>query len=403
MKLRKIFIPIFTFILIFSGNSFATEVNENDISVSAALLIETNTNKVLYEKNADQRMYPASTTKIMTAILTLENCELDEKVTVSFDTIQEIPEYYGTFGLQANEELTVSELLHLTLIASANDAACILAEHIAGSQESFASMMNTKAHEIGCTGTNFTNPYGMHSENHYTTANDLYLIAKYAMENENFRAIVRKGLYILYPTNVFSNERKVSNTNLFLDMSSEFYDNRIQGIKTGFTTPAGNCLVTFSTNKELNLISVVMGGERNTLQQYESTKALINHAFDNYSYKTLYEANSYYDTIEITNATEESKYLKVLIQDDLTVFIDNETLNSNIEPTVTLTQDPLRAPIRAGEIVGTLTVNILDVDYTTNLIAANDVYISELSVFLFTLCVFVLIFSVLIKLVRKTK
>lgn len=403
MKIRKIILYVLLLIFIFTGTVFGAELNEANISVPSAILVETNTNKILYEKNANQKMYPASTTKIMTSILILENCTLDEEVIVTYDAISKVPNGYSKADLIVGEILTVEQLLHLTLIESANDAAILLAEHMSGSIESFASVMNTKAYEIGCTNTHFVNPDGQHDENHYSTAHDLYLIADYAMKNETFKSIVKKNLYVLYPTNKYDKERKIYNTNQLIDPTSVFHDTRATGVKTGFTTPAGNCLVASATSNDVDIIVVVLGGlveNNNTSQRYLSARNLLRYAFDNYSYQTIATKDSYFQTVEITNATSETKNLKILVKDDISVFIDNETFQNNITPEVTLNTN-LFAPIKAGDVVGTISYNILGIDYTTELIAANDVQVSEFATFLFTLAVFILIIYVVFKMIRK--
>ena len=165
MKCKKIFIAIIVLILILLNCSFvfATSDEPNLISESA-ILIDSKTNKILYSKNSDKKMYPASTTKILTAILTLENCNLNDKVTVSDTAILDIPDGYSSANLQFGEVLTVEQLLQLLLIHSANDAANVLAEHVGGSIESFVSMLNTKIHDLGLENTHFTNSYGLHDD-----------------------------------------------------------------------------------------------------------------------------------------------------------------------------------------------------------------------------------------------
>lgn len=162
----------------------------NDISAPNLLLAETNSGRILYERNIDEKIYPASITKLMTAILVVENCELDEIVTVSENAVTSVPIGYVNANLQVEEELTVEDLLYAMLVPSANDAANALAEHVGGSIESFSSMMNTRARELGCTGSNFNNPSGLHEENHYTTTRDLYLIAQKAISNNIIKKII---------------------------------------------------------------------------------------------------------------------------------------------------------------------------------------------------------------------
>jgi len=148
-------------------------------------------------------MYPASLTKVLTAIIVLENCKLEEVVTASYDAVMGVEFGYVTVNLQVGEELKVEELLNVLMVASANDAAIILAEYVAGSVEEFSTLMNKKAEEIGCLNSNFVNPNGIHDENHYSTAYDLALITQYAMKNDTFREIVKKTYYILPATNKY--------------------------------------------------------------------------------------------------------------------------------------------------------------------------------------------------------
>lgn len=403
MNIKKILIYFVVFTFLIAGSTYAAQLEDSKVSVPSAILVETNTNKVLYEKNPLEKRYPASTTKIMTAILAIENCSLDEQVLVSYDAVSVVPDGYSSAGLVVGEILTVEQLLHLTLIESANDAANLLAIHIAGSIDSFASMMNTKAYELGCQNTHFVNPDGQHNENHYSCSNDLYLIAKYAMKNDTFRNIVKKNLYVLYPTNKYSQERHIYNTNLLLDSSSGFYDKRATGIKTGFTTPAGNCLIASASYNNIDIIVVVLGGlveSNNTSQRYTSVKNLINYAFDNYSYKNIIEKNAFISSTEISNATKETKNLSLLAENAITAFVNNDNSISTITPTIELKQN-IFAPIKSGDILGTATYNIDGTSYTTKLIAANNVEISEFSVFVLTLLAFMLILYLIFKVVRS--
>ena len=189
-----IFLAVFVIIILLQNRIWAKNlvVNNEDsainnqeqidifknISAPNLLLAETNTGRILYERNADRKIYPASLTKLMTAILVVENCELDEIVTVSENAVLSVPVGYVNANLQVGEELTVEDLLYVMLIPSANDAANALAEHVGGNIESFSAMMNSKAKELGCTGSNFTNPSGLHQEEHYTTTRDLFLISQ---------------------------------------------------------------------------------------------------------------------------------------------------------------------------------------------------------------------------------
>lgn len=201
MKLTKkslLFLVAFFILLNIPLFSFADEISINS---KAAVLVENNTGKILYEKNSTEKMYPASTTKIMTAILVLENCNLSDIVTVSASALDNIPSGYVTCNLQVGEELSVENLMYALMVPSANDAACVLAEHVGGSIQGFSNMMNSKALEIGCTNTHFVNPNGIHDDAHYSTAYDMYLIADYAIKNPSLKKFITATEYTLPATN----------------------------------------------------------------------------------------------------------------------------------------------------------------------------------------------------------
>jgi D-alanyl-D-alanine carboxypeptidase len=187
---KLLFITIFAIILtLFNITYVFAEEGETSVpSVTAKsyIVLDNKTNKTIYNKNENEKMYPASTTKILTAILVLENCNLEDKVTASYDAIMDIPSGYSSANIQVDEEFTVEQLLQLLLVHSANDAANVLAEHVGGSVDSFVSMMNTKVDELGLSNTHFTNTYGKHDDNHYTSSSVLAAIMKYCLKNDIF-------------------------------------------------------------------------------------------------------------------------------------------------------------------------------------------------------------------------
>ena len=285
IKCLFILFLISIFLFIFINTSFAN--NDNlDIYSPSCILIDSDSGKILYEKNAYKKMYPASTTKIMTAILTLENCKLDELVTVSDNAVslESVPETYTRADIQAGEILTVENLLNVLLIPSANDAAIALAEHVSGSVSEFSNLMNKKAKELGCKNTNFVNPNGVHNENQYTTAYDLSLIGKYAMNNETFRKIVCKTSYTLPATNIYSStDRKFENTNELLSSDNYSYE-YTTGIKTGYTDSAKNCIVASAKKDNYNFIVVILGANKTTQTKNERASdciTLFNYAINN--------------------------------------------------------------------------------------------------------------------------
>ena len=260
--MKKRIILIFIIILILFTNIYYIYANSDkpNLVSEAAILVDSKTNQILYTKNENKKMFPASTTKILTAILALENCDLSESVTISENVINSIPAGYSSANLQYGEILTVEQLLQLLLICSANDAANALAEYVGGSIESFVSMMNSKIYELGLENTHFTNAYGFNDSNHYTTAYDLAIIMKYCIKNDTFRKIAGSASCSIPSTNK-SDVRNYPSTNELIIPGSAYYYKYLTSGKTGFTTPAGECLVSTAYKNDTELICVVLGGK----------------------------------------------------------------------------------------------------------------------------------------------
>ena len=400
---KKFFICIFTFIIIFSVllplYSFAEE-GVPEIYSPSALLMDYNSGKILYEKNIYEKRYPASLTKIMTAIVVLEKCNLDEVAEVSYDAVMSISMGYVTANLQVGEKLTVEQLLYVLMVGSSNDAAVVLAEHVSGSVEDFAILMNEKAKELGCTSTNFVNPNGEHNENHYSTAYDLALMAKYAMKNDFFRTLVSTTSYTLPITNKYDRADRVfrtTNSLLIVDNNTRadnyYYKNAI-GIKTGFTTPAGNCLVAAANKGNLEFITVVLGGSQTTSglsARYIDTISLFEYGYNTYTLREVVKKGGIVQTINIKNATRDTKKLDLIVKNDIYILIKQEEKNSSILPQVTL-NDNLKAPLKEGDIIGKVKYTVEGIDYEEPLIASNNVKKSHwfIKLILFSILVFIL-------------
>ena len=225
-NIKKILLLSFLIIGLLFNNFYivyADDSEQPELSSKAAILIDTKTNKILYDKNSNEKMFPASTTKIMTAILVLENCDLKETVTASYDAIMSIPDGYVVADIDGDEQLTVEQLLQLLLVHSANDAANVLAEYVGGSIESFVSMMNTKVNELGLTNTHFTNTYGLQDENHYTTAYDLSVIMQYCIKNDDFRRIAGSASCSIPATNKSGPRSYTSTNEILVPDNSNYY------------------------------------------------------------------------------------------------------------------------------------------------------------------------------------
>ena len=372
-----------------------TDIFEH-ISAPNLLLAETNSGRILYERNIDDKVYPASLTKLLTAILVLENCELDEIVTVSENAVRSVPPGYVNANLQVGEELMVEDLLYVMLIPSANDAANALAEHVAGSIESFASMMNTKAKELGCTGSNFTNPSGLHEEEHYTTTRDLYLISQNAIANDTIKKIIGITSYTLPNTNQYTKtERMFTSTNYMKRKSlTKYYCDYCIGGKTGYTGEAKNCVVEFAQKDGIELTAIVMGEDSKISgQKFLDAKEMFEYVFEHYENKQIAIENGIYETIKISNGTQETKNLDILYQDNINILADENSNLENIEKNVEYTKT--KAPIQKGEIVGKITYQYDGVEYSTDLIAGESVEESKiLKYILYGLAIMLIIYII---------
>ena len=359
------------FFNLFISSSFASPI-EPDISAEAAILIEIDSGEILYEKNANAPMYPASTTKIMTALLALEHLNLEDKITV--------PEDMGladgsAMYLLPGEVFTVRELLDGLLVKSANDAAVLLARTISGDIQSFATLMNQRAKDIGCTNTSFVNPNGLHDPSHTISAHDMALIAREAMKNATFRELVSQVNVTLDETPKTPEKRYFRNTNRFLWSTSKIiYNNEyipikyevVDGIKTGYTEEAGNCLVSSGEKNDIRVISVVF--KASGYDVYRDSRLLLDYGFDNFEKKTLIKKDTVLGSQPINYSSQGS--LEYGTKEDFVVPYLKSSLP--VYNTKIMLND-LKLPISKGDIVGKL---VISNDKSTNeltLFALNNV------------------------------
>lgn len=407
LKAVVIFTIIFILLVLPISTVLAADIDKSDYNPDnlntnspSVLLMDANSGKILYSKNAFERCYPASTTKIMTAILTLENCKLSDVVTVSHNAIFSIPVGYSHASLQEGEELTVEQLLNVLLIPSANDAAVALAEHIAGSVEAFAEMMNNKAKEIGCLDTHFVNPNGVHNDEHYSTAYDLALMGRYAMQFDDIMRIATVSQYTLPKTNKYDKEDRIFNsTNGLITKNGNYYYPNATGLKTGYTDKSGYCIVATASKSNVNLLEVVLGSD-SIEERYEDCTKLFDYGFENYSYKNLVTANSVVDTIEVEGATRETKSLNVLSKDGIDILLKNNVSTYDLSPTISINSD-LKAPIAENAVIGTLSYEIDGEVYSTDLLAANAVTSSNFETIVFRVLLIFLILYLLVVILKK--
>ena len=406
-RLKQIIIITFIFLILAIpiSNIYATDIvtdyNPDNITTNSpsVILMDASTGKILYSKNAFEKRYPASTTKLMTAILALENCKLTDVATVSHDAIFNVPVGYSHANLQEGERLTIEQLLKVLLIPSANDAAFVIAEHIAGSVDKFSEMMNNKAKELGCMNTHFVNPNGIHDEDHYSTAYDLALIGQYAMKFDKIMEIAKINHYKLPKTNKYTGPTRIFNaTNGLIDKDDEYYYSAATGLKTGYTDKSGYCIVSSAEKGELKLLEVVLGSE-NISTRYEDCINLFDYGFNNYSYKKLLDAGTIINNMQVDGATKETKSLNIVAKDDINVLTKNDINVNSLEPQVQI--NSLTAPIEKDAVIGKLTYTIGDETYSTDLIAGSKVVASNIETIIFRVFLIFLILFILVIILRR--
>lgn len=357
------------FLCCFFHHSKADEVHPPEIYSPSAIMVDGATGQVLYEKNSRERMYPASTTKLMTAMIVLESCGLDDKVTITEEAVSSVPETYMTADLQVGEVFTVDELLQILLIPSANDVANALACHVSGSIDAFADLMNNRAISLGANDTHFTNPSGVHDENHYSTAYDMCIIGQYANSFSRIREISMQKECQL-PDLPDGKERKFTSTNTLMMEDRDTYYEYATGLKTGYTDPAKSCIVAKATKDDRDLICVVLGGdktENNTNGRDEDCITLFEYGFNNFEYKVFCEKDSLIDTKNLDQLPEILKDKKIAYKDDIKLYV-----NTAVAPDFSITwKDDLQYPILRQQVVGTITYTIGDNLYSSDLYSVD--------------------------------
>lgn len=322
-----------------------------DIKGEAAFLIDPNSKIIIYEKNADARMYPASTTKIMTAYLALINLDLTDQCTASVSAVN-IDRDGSNMGLSQGEVLTVRQLIDSLIIHSANDAANVLAEAVSGSIPEFVKLMNDTASKLGMTSTHFENPHGYHSGNHYTTARDMAILASKAMENETFAEMVAMRKVTIPPTNKYKEDRVFNTRNSLINPYSDL---KVQyrfatGIKTGHTSDAGYCFVGSATRNGLDLISVVFKSTSYD-RAFIDTKNLFEYAYSNYRSRTVIKADELASTCNVRWARGKNHLILKTSKDVKTILPRNNFSEELLKSEIVINEN-ITAPIKEGEELG---------------------------------------------------
>ena len=309
----------------------------------SVLMIEVNTGAVLYSKDASTQRYPASTTKIMTCLLALENCSLNETVTFSENAVT-LEEGSSSIDAVAGEQMSLKDCLYGLMVASGNDCANAIAEHVAGSVEAFADMMNARAAEIGCTGTHFVNPHGLFDSDHYTTAEDLCKIAQVAFNNSAFCEIISHATYTIAATNM-SEQRTIESTHSMIVPNSQYYNDTVVGGKTGNLPESGRCLVTLAKHSGMTVIAIFLFSPTYN-GVFSDTQELLDYAFNGFSLNNIsqYE-NRFSYTGENAKITLDAT-AQILMPSSLEL----SDLDSEIEFTYDMDMDEFTAASEAAGI-----------------------------------------------------
>jgi D-alanyl-D-alanine carboxypeptidase (penicillin-binding protein 5/6) len=368
MRSRRAF-ALLTLLLLFAAWALPASAAGSDISfpielsARAAYVVNRETGKVIYAKNENQRMAPASCTKIMTVGLAMELCEDPDNtvVTVPYGIWNEFEGIdISNAGLGGGEEITMTDLFHCMLIQSANEAASVVANYFG--REDFIAKMNAKAKELGCTDTHFMNPHGLDAEGHYTTAKDLYLITRWAMETEGFWEMTCLNRYTLPATNVHS-QRDLISTNKMQEPTSGYYTSYIRGIKTGTTDAAGRCLVSAAQKDGYTYVSVLLGCPMETDSRfweqgssaYTDARLLYDWCFANLSISRVAYSGTPISEIPLKYAKDKD-YLVLYSAGEISTLLDR---NNTEKPVIRYETDipkQVVAPVEEGTVLGTAKV-----------------------------------------------
>ena len=360
--MKKIIITIFILLIIIKCDYVSAEINL-DLKSKSAIMIEESSKKILFEKDAHEKMAPASMTKIMTLLLVAEaisdnRISLDQEVTAS--------EYAVSMGgsqvyLEANSKYKISELIKAVGIGSANDAAVVLAEVVGGTVENFVAMMNNKAKELGLTDTNFKNPHGLDEANHYSTAYDMAMIASELVKYDFILDVT--STYEDHFTHPNGNSIWLVNTNSLI----RFYDG-VDGLKTGFTTEAGYCLTATKKVDDMRILTVTMNAETKDDRNSDTIK-LMESAFSMYNVKKVIDKNNSLGKTFVNKSTQ--KYVNYYLEDDAKLLLTKDTRDIKYDYKINV--DNLTAPLKAGAVVGKLKLTYDNESVEYNIIINEDV------------------------------
>ncbi len=370
--LKKLTIILLAFLILLSCSISALAYEPNDFSVSAeaGMLVSLDTGEVIFEKNIDKKVYPASIAKIMTVTLMLESDRFNAegKVVMSEDVDKYIT---GTGSAVSNikvgEEITQLDLVYLVLMGSKGDCTYLAALYYGDTVENFVDMMNKRAGELGLTGTHYGNPVGLHDEQTYTTVRDIRVLTEHALKNEIFKTVCESKRYKMPATNM-SGERTISTTNFLHDNTTNYYYAYAKGVKTGFTSEAGRCLVSTASYNGYNYMCILMKCPSNAPTRVEFTESanLYRWAFNNFEFKKI--ADSQNPVCEIpVELSFQTDFMPLYIEKGFVSVMPKNADTSTITIIPHLKGESADAPIKKGDVLGTA-----DIVYAEKVIGKVD-------------------------------
>lgn len=344
------------------------------LAAETAVLMDAASGEILYDKDADKKMYPASITKLMTILLALENGKLTDEITFSHDAVYNIEQGSAHIAIMEGETLTLEQVLRAIILRSANEASNGVAEYVDGSVEEFAKHMTKRAKELGCTNTNFVNANGLFDENHYTTAHDMALIARELLKQEDYRSMMSETDYEIPPTNLQTETRYLHGQHQMLNPNSIYYYKDAIGGKTGYTVEAGNTLVTYAERDGLTLIAVVM--KCNGAEHYTDTAALFDYGFANYESVKVAAVSDYTSTVPVTETYNKKAValgeVTIAPAEDIYYTLPKGTAASAVTVKTDIPES-VEGAVKKGQTIGTLQLSYNGETQTVDLVAQNAV------------------------------
>ena len=374
--LKKVFSAFLIICLIFSPvlTVNAYEPSGITITANAAMLVSLDTDEVLFEKNADQKVYPASITKIMTTLLILESEKYNPEAKIAM-TEEALDLISGTGSsvslLKAGEEITQLDLVYMVLMSSYGDCSLLAATYYGGSVDNFVNMMNARANELGLTGTHYENPIGLHHEQNYTTARDTYVLTKFALQNDTFKEVCESTRHTVNTS--LSGKRVLSTTNFLQDNTTNYYYSYAKGVKTGYTDEAGRCLVSTASYNGYNYMCLVFGCPPNEKKHFTESSDLYRWAFKNFEFKKVADTSNPIAEIGV-DLSLDTDYVSLYVEKGFTTVLPKDADDSTISIVPHPIDQRVDAPIKKGQVLGTADIIYAEqIIGTVNLIANENI------------------------------